>query len=53
MKYFLFKFHLNYICVYLCVGMCMCVQVPMEARAVTTPGTGVTNDYEPPDIILG
>lgn len=29
------------ICAYLCVGMCMCVQGPMETRGIGSPETGV------------
>lgn len=36
---------------YPCVGVCVCIQVPMEARAALSPGTAVTNDGEPPDIL--
>lgn len=46
-----FKFHPNYVYMYLYVGVCVCVQVPIEARAAISPGTGVTNDGEPPDIL--
>lgn len=32
-----------------CAGMCIYVQVPMEAGGVSTPGIGVVGGYEPPD----
>lgn len=36
---------------YLYVGVCVCVYSAIEARAAISPGTGVTNDGEPPDIL--
>lgn len=36
------------ICTHMCwVGMCLCMQMPEEARGVRPPGDRVTGGYEP------
>lgn len=34
----------------LCVSVCICVQVPTEARVLGASGAGVTSGYEPPNM---